>query len=84
MYACDPRWVEAGGSDIQDHPYLLTELWANLGYIKPRLKKENGQGNSDKLCWKQELADIRSFREPPEWNGVVVLCEWTNRPAGRE
>lgn len=34
-----PTGVEARGSEVQDHPQLITEFEASLGYVRPYLKK---------------------------------------------
>jgi hypothetical protein len=34
--------MEAGGSEIQDHPWLHSQCEATLGYIRPYLKKGHG------------------------------------------
>lgn len=41
MHVCYPNTpeVEAGGSEVQDHPQLHSHLEASLGYMRPCLKR---------------------------------------------
>lgn len=43
LYACHLNiWeVDARGSEVQNHPWLHTNLKVSLGYTRPCLKKQN-------------------------------------------
>lgn len=42
VYTCEPStWkIEAGGSEVQDHPWLPREFKVSLGYVGPSLQKQ--------------------------------------------
>lgn len=62
MVTCDcqlsPEAVEAGGSDVQHHPQLLSEFEASLGHAKPCLWE--GKKLPEKSWARQISSDILS------------------------